>query len=201
MTTTTEDCADPIVGAHRSSRWIASIIALLWAAGVLIGTRVNIVLLLPSILVWPLLAAWWWRRLRSIERGAVADICVALAIQIGFVLTLLSLYYVVPNEMLYRNPEQFWSLTGATPYPVTAYAGFPWPGVECNPSGGAPEQSILFDMGIDALLVNLAIWSAVALLLMRLPSRSALRVLIVLVGLITPFTVVAVALQLAVLFE
>ena len=194
MTKTTEDGTDPIAGAHRSRRSSASIVALLCATGFLVSARFLAPTPLLSILVWPLLTVWWWRGFRSSESWTVADMRMALAIQIGFVLTLLSLFYVVPSEVPYDLRVHY------DPYPVTAYAGFPWTGVEGDP-GGRSSSQVPFDMGIDALLVNFAFWSAVAFLLMRLASRSALSVLIVLVGLATPDAVYAGVVQLGILFD
>ena len=175
--------------------------SVLLAASLLVGTRLSIGVPIIGIILWPGFAVWWWHQLRSNTDRADADVRAGLSFQIGFVLTLLSLYRVVPNDKLDRDPplqhltpsaKVDW-INGHPPFgghPVTAYAGFPWAGVEgCPPHAWAMEK-VPFDMGVDALLVNFACWSAAAFVLMRLPARIGQCILIVLVGLVAPLAVV-----------
>lgn len=47
-------------------------------------------------------------------------------------------------------------------HPVTRRAGWPWPGVEGARSNSLGCDRVPFDMGVDALLGNLAFWAGLA---------------------------------------
>lgn len=55
-------------------------------------------------------------------------------------------------------------------HPVVEETGFPWRGIEGNGNGLAHDR-IPFAMGVDALLVNFALWLAIAWLLLALVPR------------------------------
>ncbi|MFT5152520.1 MAG: hypothetical protein ACI89X_003739 [Planctomycetota bacterium] len=174
-------------------------ITLLLAVSYLVGTWVFVAVPLLSIFCWQLLAKWWWQQFASNTGRDAADVRAALSFQIGFVLTMLSLYFVVPNASWHVRQGGGHAPFGE--HQVTVYAGFPWSGVEGCPPYAWAQERIPLDMGVDALLVNFACWSAAAFLLMRLPSRNWLHVLIVLSGIITPFAVIAGVLQLGSFFD
>lgn len=87
---------------------------------------------------------------------------------------MLSLFYVVPNSNFdsdypFGSAQTHSGSLGT--HPVTAYAGFAWPGGEGRPPHAWAIELIPLDMGVDTLLMNFAFWSVVALLLMRRASR------------------------------
>jgi hypothetical protein len=64
-------------------------------------------------------------------------------------------------------------------HPVTRRAGWPWPGVEGACSNSLGCDRVPFAMGVDALLVNLGLWSGLAWLLLRQRAPDRLVALVV----------------------
>lgn len=94
----------------------------------------------------------------------------AIALMTAWSATLLSLWVAWPGpdvgRAVHAHPD-------FGQHPVLALAGLPWPGVEGNGLGLAHER-IPFLMGVDALLVDFALWTTIAWLALRRRTSPAL---------------------------
>lgn len=120
----------------------------------------------------PLLTALPWLVLglltRRVSGAAPLRAFVALAQAHGAVLlgVVLVRWQFEPRGV--RGPYAFGE------HPILQRAGFPWPGVEGNGLGAGVER-IPLAMGVDALLVNAAVFALVFLWLQRRSTAAALR--------------------------
>ncbi|MCC7397602.1 MAG: hypothetical protein IT455_11115 [Planctomycetes bacterium] len=94
----------------------------------------------------------------------------ATALMMAWSATLLSLWVAWPGpdvgRAVHAHPD-------FGQHPVLALAGLPWPGVEGNGLGHAHDR-IPFVMGVDALLVDFALWTTIAWLALRRRTLAAL---------------------------
>jgi hypothetical protein len=130
-------------------------LAFLLSYGIVLATRVHVIV--------PFYLCWLWALLPWLAKSAkVARTTVTLAAAYGC--TMLGVCFAQtrlpwPNGVLRHPPFG--------EHPVTVYAGFPWQGVEgCWPHPLA-HDCIPFDMGVDALLVNLTVFALMFHLLLR----------------------------------
>lgn len=133
------------------------------------GIRITILLGLVTLLstwalaIWPWWCCWTWLLLPFWARGAsCARLHVSVALGVGCALFgVLLVQFPVETVVWPRSHPPFGE------HPVTVLAGFPWPGVEgCRPPPLAHDR-IPFDMGVDALLVNAAAFTALFAGLLR----------------------------------
>lgn len=150
---------------------VAVALAVALSAGAALGawrTALAPCLLAPAWLLLPLLL-----RRRPLDCRA-ARIVVALAL--GWALVCAGLLVVrldAPLDPLARTTPPSHPPFGE--HPVTRRAGWPWPGVEGQSDNSLAADRVPFAMGVDALLANLAFWSALAGLWLarRPPARVA----------------------------
>jgi hypothetical protein len=130
-------------------------LALVLSHGVVLATRFQLRLPLILSLVWVALPVWGASR--AIARPA-------LALAFGYAVTMLGVC-VMQTATGVRQLGSGHPAFGE--HPVTVRAGFPWQGVEGTGPAPMAMDRMPFDMGVDALLVNLTACSLVFWLLLR----------------------------------
>ncbi len=137
------------------------------AFGALLATRVHLILPFWTCWVWLLLP--WWARGQMFAR-----LHVAVALGLGATMLGVWLWQTDLAPPLYVPHHPAFG-----EHPVTVLAGFPWQGVEGVRPMPLAQDRIPFDMGVDALFVNMTAFTALFHWLLRRCQPSSARGLLV----------------------
>jgi len=163
--------------------------AVVLSYGCVLAARASSVGPALGTLLW--LAMPWWAAPSKVARFTCALAFGYAAMMLGVCAWQTSL----PPPMGASGPVPFGE------HPVTVRAGFPWPGVEGCTVWSLAKDRVPFDMGVDAMLVNLTVCTAVIWWLMRRARHEVLAGLVAAAGGVAAICGLAGTLQLVVMFD